>query len=113
MKSRGKSPQVGVSPVEKSFSLKKGVKCTTIFKGKLTEQEVPSGADGKVSRIAFVTDGASFEAKLCSSAVQRTETQQRCTVVYEVGYCDSVLIAMARLLTVPKLAIYNWIFDEA
>ncbi|NWZ44418.1 VWA3B protein, partial [Brachypodius atriceps] len=101
VKSRGESPEVGVSPAEKRFSLKKGVKCTTIFKDKLTEQEVPSGADGKVSPIAFVTDGTSFEAKLCSSAVQRTETQQRCRVGHEVGYCDSVLIAMARLLTLP------------
>ncbi|TRZ19423.1 hypothetical protein HGM15179_007691 [Zosterops borbonicus] len=47
VKSREESPEEGVSPEEKSFSVKKGVKCTTIFKGKLTEQEAPSGADDK------------------------------------------------------------------
>lgn len=74
MKSREESPEEGVAPEEKSFSVKKGVKCTTIFKGKLTEQEAPSGADYKVSPITFLTSGTSFEAKLCRSAVQRTET---------------------------------------
>lgn len=107
MKSREESPEEGVSPEEKSFSVKKGVKCTTIFKGKLTEQEAPTGEDGKVSLITFVTNDTSFEAKLCRSAVQRTETQQRYRAGHEVGYCDSVLTAGARLLPVPKLAVYN------
>ncbi|KAM4790014.1 LOW QUALITY PROTEIN: von Willebrand factor A domain-containing protein 3B [Cyanocitta cristata] len=40
VKSREESPEEGVSPEEKSFSVKKGVKCTAVFKGKLTEQEV-------------------------------------------------------------------------
>lgn len=79
MKSREESAEEGVSPEEKSFSLKKGVKCITIFKGKLTKEVAPSGADGKVSPITFVTDGISFEAKLCRPAVQRTETQQSWT----------------------------------
>ncbi|NXB72796.1 VWA3B protein, partial [Donacobius atricapilla] len=104
VKSREESPEEGVSPEEKSFSVKKGVKCTTVFKGKLTEQEAPSRAAGKVSPITFVTNGTSFEAKLCTSPVQRTETQQRCRVGHEVGYCDSVLTAVARLLPVSKLA---------
>ncbi|NXP91403.1 VWA3B protein, partial [Passerina amoena] len=103
VKFREESPEEGVSPEKKSFSVKKGVKCKTIFKGKLTEQEALTGEDGKVSPITFVTNGASFEAKLCRSAVQRTETQQRYRVGHEVGYCDSVLRAVARLLPVPKL----------
>ncbi|XP_010078959.1 PREDICTED: von Willebrand factor A domain-containing protein 3B, partial [Pterocles gutturalis] len=41
MKSREESPEEGMSPEKKSFSVKKGVKCTTTFKGKLTEQEAP------------------------------------------------------------------------
>uniref|UniRef100_A0A8D2MT37 VWFA domain-containing protein n=1 Tax=Zonotrichia albicollis TaxID=44394 RepID=A0A8D2MT37_ZONAL len=44
-KFREESPEGGVSPEEKSFSVKKGVKCTTIFKGKLTEQEGLTGED--------------------------------------------------------------------
>ncbi|NXK58797.1 VWA3B protein, partial [Sylvietta virens] len=56
VKSREESPEEGVSPVEKSFSVKKDVKCTTIIKGELTEQEAPSGADDKVSPITFVTN---------------------------------------------------------
>ncbi|XP_009280112.1 PREDICTED: von Willebrand factor A domain-containing protein 3B [Aptenodytes forsteri] len=39
VKSREESPEEGVSPEKKSFSVKKRMKCTTIFKGKLTEQE--------------------------------------------------------------------------
>ncbi|XP_010574116.1 PREDICTED: von Willebrand factor A domain-containing protein 3B [Haliaeetus leucocephalus] len=39
VKSREESPEEGTSPEKKSFSVKKSVKCTTIFKGKLTEQE--------------------------------------------------------------------------
>ncbi|CAM9616699.1 unnamed protein product [Bubo scandiacus] len=39
VKSRKESPEEGTSPEKKSFSVKKSVKCTTIFKGKLTEQE--------------------------------------------------------------------------
>ncbi|XP_050765843.1 von Willebrand factor A domain-containing protein 3B [Gymnogyps californianus] len=39
VKSREESPEEGISPEKKSFSVKKSVKCTTIFKGKLTEQE--------------------------------------------------------------------------
>ncbi|XP_010291230.1 PREDICTED: LOW QUALITY PROTEIN: von Willebrand factor A domain-containing protein 3B [Phaethon lepturus] len=38
-KSREESPEEGISPEKKSFSVKKGMKCTSIFKGKLTEQE--------------------------------------------------------------------------
>lgn len=64
MKSREESPKEGVSPEEKSFTVKKGVKCTTIFKGKLTEQEALTGADDNISPVTFVTNGASFEAKL-------------------------------------------------
>ncbi|XP_059695446.1 von Willebrand factor A domain-containing protein 3B [Haemorhous mexicanus] len=45
VKFREESPEEGVSPEEKSFSVKKGVKCTTIFKGKLTEQEALTGED--------------------------------------------------------------------
>nr|XP_030133827.3 von Willebrand factor A domain-containing protein 3B [Taeniopygia guttata]XP_030133838.3 von Willebrand factor A domain-containing protein 3B [Taeniopygia guttata] len=45
VKSREESPEEGLSPEEKSFSVKNGVKCTTIFKGKLTEQEAPTGED--------------------------------------------------------------------
>ncbi|NXR57533.1 VWA3B protein, partial [Rhadina sibilatrix] len=111
VKSRGESPEAGVSPEEKTFSIKKGVKCTTIFKSKLTEQEAPSGADGKVSPITFVINGTLFEAKLCRSAVQRTETQQRCRLGHKVGDCDSVLTAVARLLPVLKLPVYNWSFQ--
>ncbi|NXC98749.1 VWA3B protein, partial [Certhia familiaris] len=101
VKSRKESPEEGVSPEEKSFSVKKGVKCTTIFKGKLTEQEAP---------VTFVTNGTLFEAKLCRSALQKTETQQKCRVGHEVGYCDSVLTAVARLQPLPKLEIYYWPF---
>ncbi|XP_074913343.1 von Willebrand factor A domain-containing protein 3B [Buteo buteo] len=39
VKSREESPEEGTSLEKKSFSVKKSVKCTTIFKGKLTEQE--------------------------------------------------------------------------
>ncbi|XP_009322037.1 PREDICTED: von Willebrand factor A domain-containing protein 3B [Pygoscelis adeliae] len=39
VKSREESPEEGISPDKKSFSVKKTMKCTTIFKGKLTEQE--------------------------------------------------------------------------
>ncbi|XP_059322443.1 von Willebrand factor A domain-containing protein 3B [Ammospiza nelsoni] len=45
VKFREESPEEGVSPEEKSFSVKKGVKCTTNFKGKLTEQEALTGED--------------------------------------------------------------------
>uniref|UniRef100_A0A8C3MKB9 Uncharacterized protein n=1 Tax=Geospiza parvula TaxID=87175 RepID=A0A8C3MKB9_GEOPR len=45
VKFREESPEEGVSPEEKSCSIKKGVKCTTIFKGKLTEQEALTGED--------------------------------------------------------------------
>ncbi|XP_031956201.1 von Willebrand factor A domain-containing protein 3B isoform X1 [Corvus moneduloides] len=51
VKSREESPEEGVSPEEKSFSVKKGVKCTAIFKGELTEQEVRSGADLKMQNV--------------------------------------------------------------
>ncbi|NXO11539.1 VWA3B protein, partial [Oriolus oriolus] len=113
VKSREESPEKGMSPEEKSFSVKKSVKCTAIFKGKLTEQEVPSGAGDNVSPVTFVCTGASFEAKLCKSAVQRTETQQRCRVGHEVGYCDSALTAVARLLPVPKLASNSELYDTS
>ncbi|CAN8196432.1 unnamed protein product [Coccothraustes coccothraustes] len=59
VKFREESPEEGVSPEEKSLSVKKGVKCTTIFKGKLTEHEALTGEDGKVSPITFVTNGVS------------------------------------------------------
>ncbi|NXQ75357.1 VWA3B protein, partial [Quiscalus mexicanus] len=111
VKFREESPEEGVSPEEKSLSVKKSVKCTTIFKGKLTEQEALTGEDGNISPITFVTNGASFEAKLCRSAVQRNETQQRYRVGHEVGYCDSVLTAVARLLPVLQLAVYNRSFQ--
>ncbi|XP_009947848.1 PREDICTED: von Willebrand factor A domain-containing protein 3B, partial [Leptosomus discolor] len=39
VKSREESPEEGVSPEKKSFSVKKSVKCKTTFTGKLTEQE--------------------------------------------------------------------------
>ncbi|XP_059671529.1 von Willebrand factor A domain-containing protein 3B [Gavia stellata] len=39
VKSREESPEEGMSPEKKSFSLKKSMKCATISKGKLTEQE--------------------------------------------------------------------------
>ncbi|NXP32387.1 VWA3B protein, partial [Leiothrix lutea] len=113
VKSREESPEEGVSPEEKSFSVKKDVKCTTIFKGKLTEQEAPSGADDKVSPIVFVTNGTLFEAKLCRSAVQRTETQQRCRLGHEVRYCDSVFTAVDSLLPVPKLASNSELYDTS
>ncbi|XP_058656332.1 von Willebrand factor A domain-containing protein 3B [Ammospiza caudacuta] len=45
VKFREESPEEGVSPEEKSFSVKKGGKCTTNFKGKLTEQEALTGED--------------------------------------------------------------------
>ncbi|XP_071286973.1 von Willebrand factor A domain-containing protein 3B isoform X3 [Agelaius tricolor] len=45
VKFREESPEEGVSPEEKSLSVKKSVKCTTIFKGKLTEQEALTGED--------------------------------------------------------------------
>ncbi|NWR60007.1 VWA3B protein, partial [Bucorvus abyssinicus] len=77
VKSREESPEEGTSE-KKSFSVKKSVKCTTIFKGKLTEQEALVGADDSICPAAFVANGASFEAKLCRPAVQRTGTQQRC-----------------------------------
>lgn len=78
MKSREESPEEGISPEKKSFSVKKRMKCTTIFKGKLTEQEALGGAGDNISPAAFVTNSASFEAKLCRPAVQRTRMQQRC-----------------------------------
>ena len=64
MKSREESPEEGISPEKKSFSVKNNVKCTTIFKGKLTEQETLGGADRNISPAVFVTNGVSFEAKL-------------------------------------------------
>ncbi|XP_068251272.1 von Willebrand factor A domain-containing protein 3B [Nyctibius grandis] len=39
VKSREESPEEGISPEKKRFSVKKSVKCTTTFKGKLTEEE--------------------------------------------------------------------------
>ncbi|NXH99262.1 VWA3B protein, partial [Pachycephala philippinensis] len=111
VKPREEGPEGGVSPEEKSFSVKKGVKCTALFKGKLTE--IPSGAGDNVSPVTFVSNGASFAAKLCRSAVQRTETQQRCRVGHEVGYCDSALTAVARLLPVPKLASNSELYDTS
>lgn len=49
MKSREESPEEGISPGKKSFSVKKSVKCTTVFKGKLTDQEALGGADDNIS----------------------------------------------------------------
>ncbi|RLW07769.1 hypothetical protein DV515_00003801 [Chloebia gouldiae] len=43
VKLREESPEEGVSPEERSFSVKEGVEFTTILKGKLTEQEAPTG----------------------------------------------------------------------
>lgn len=49
MKSREEGPEEGISPGKKSFSVKKSVKCTTVFKGKLTDQEALGGADDNIS----------------------------------------------------------------
>ncbi|NXM45392.1 VWA3B protein, partial [Gymnorhina tibicen] len=113
VKSREESLEEGMSPEEKNFSVKKGVKCTAVFKGKLTEQEVPSGTGNNISPVTFVSSGASLEAKLCRSAVHRTEPQQRCRVGHEVAYCDSALRAVARLLPVPKLASNSELYDTS
>ncbi|NWU28587.1 VWA3B protein, partial [Dyaphorophyia castanea] len=113
VKSKEESLEEGMSREEKSLSVKKGVKCTAIFKGKLTEQEVTSGAGNNVSPVTFVSSGASLEAKLRGSAVQRTETQQRCRVGHVVAYCDSVLTAVARLLPVPELASNSELYDTS
>ncbi|NXB14676.1 VWA3B protein, partial [Rhagologus leucostigma] len=113
VKSREEGLEEGMSPEEKSFSVKKGVKCTAIFKGKLTEQEVRSGAGNNVSPVIFVSSGASFEAKLCRSAVHGTEIQQRCRVGHAAAYCDSALTAVARLLPVPKLASKSELYDTS
>ncbi|XP_016155190.1 PREDICTED: von Willebrand factor A domain-containing protein 3B isoform X2 [Ficedula albicollis] len=50
VKAREESPEEGVSPEEKGFSVKRGVKCTTVFKDSLTEQ-APSGADLKMQNV--------------------------------------------------------------
>ncbi|NWV04549.1 VWA3B protein, partial [Ptilonorhynchus violaceus] len=110
VKFKEESPEEGVSPEKRSFSVRKGVKCTTICKGKLTEQEAPSGADDNISPATFLTNGASCEAKMCRSALQRTETQQRCRVGHEGGYRDNALTAGARLLPVSKLAVHFKLF---
>ncbi|KAF2986418.1 hypothetical protein EK904_003682 [Melospiza melodia maxima] len=57
VKFRQESPEEGVSPEEKSFSVKKGVKCTTNFKGKLTEQEALTGEDDVSSALWLKTHG--------------------------------------------------------
>lgn len=43
MQSREESPEERTSPEKKSFSLRKSVKCTTVFKGRLTQQEALGG----------------------------------------------------------------------
>ncbi|NXW22894.1 VWA3B protein, partial [Circaetus pectoralis] len=104
VKSREESPEEGTSPEKKSFSVKKSVKCTTIFKGKLTEQEAVGGEDDNFSPAVFVTNGALFEAKLCRPAAQRTGTQERCRELYtQEGIVTRALQAAARLLPMPKL----------
>ncbi|NXO04668.1 VWA3B protein, partial [Rhinopomastus cyanomelas] len=64
VKSREESPEEGTSSERKSFSVKRSVKCTDTFKGKLTEQEALVGAEDNTSPAAFVTNGASFDAKV-------------------------------------------------
>ncbi|NXK03441.1 VWA3B protein, partial [Herpetotheres cachinnans] len=103
VKSREQSPEEGVFPERKGFSDKKSVTCTTIFKGKWTELEALGAADNNISPAAFVTNGASFEAKLSGPAVQRTGTQQRCRELdVREADCNKVLIAVTRLLPVPQ-----------
>ncbi|XP_009470911.1 PREDICTED: von Willebrand factor A domain-containing protein 3B [Nipponia nippon] len=57
-KSREESPEEGISPEKKSFSVKKSMKCTTIFKGKLTEQEA---LDPKMQKTVKRTSKSSLD----------------------------------------------------
>lgn len=79
------------------------MKCTTTCEGKSPEQESLGGADNNISPAVFVTNGASFEAKECRTAAQRTGTQLRCRVGRAKGYCNKALTCVARLPPVPKL----------
>ncbi|NXK81552.1 VWA3B protein, partial [Amazona guildingii] len=99
-KSREESPEEGISPEKKRFSIRKSVKCTTTCKGKLPEQESLGGAGNNISPAVFVTNGASFEAKVCRTAAQRIGTQR---ATGAEGYCNKALTSVARLLPVPKL----------
>nr|XP_009942202.1 PREDICTED: von Willebrand factor A domain-containing protein 3B [Opisthocomus hoazin] len=58
VKSREESPEEGISPEKKSFSVKNNVKCTTIFKGKLTEQET---LDLKMQKTVKMTSKSSLD----------------------------------------------------
>ncbi|NXU25558.1 VWA3B protein, partial [Thalassarche chlororhynchos] len=103
VKSREESPEEGISPEKKSFSVKKSMKCTTIFKGKLTEQEAPGGADDNISPAAFVTNSALLEAKLQSCSTKDRYAAEMQKAGHAGEYCNKVLTAAARLLSVPKL----------
>lgn len=110
MKSREESPEEGVSPEEKSFSVKKGVKCTAIFKGKLTEQEVLSAAGDNISLLHLYLMVPPLRQN-CADLQSKGLKLGR--VGHEVGCCDNALTAVARLLPVPKLAVYNRVFNGA
>ncbi|KFW88558.1 von Willebrand factor A domain-containing protein 3B, partial [Phalacrocorax carbo] len=104
VKSREESPEEGICPERKSFSVKKSMECATIFKGKLTEQEPLGGAADNVSSAAFVTNTTSSEGKTvqtCNTKDQNTAKMQRAG--HGGWYCNKVFTAVARLLPVPKL----------
>lgn len=108
MKSREESPEEGTSPEKKSFSVKKSVKCTTIFKDKLTEQEDVGEEDDNFSPAVFVTNGALFEAKLCRPAAQRTGTQERCRELdTQEGIVTRALQLRPDSCQCPNYLVYN------
>lgn len=76
VQSREESPEERTSPEKKSFSLRKSVKCTTVFKGRLTQQEALGGV-ADISLDMFGTN-SSKQAKPCRPTVERSRAQQRC-----------------------------------
>ncbi|NWU66865.1 VWA3B protein, partial [Pterocles burchelli] len=103
VKSREESPEEGMSTEKKSFSVKKGMKCTTTFKGKLTEQEAPGGAADNISPTVSITNSTPFEAKLQNCSTEDWNTAEMQRAGHAGGYCNKVLTAAARLLPVPKV----------
>lgn len=58
VQSREESPDERTSPEKKSFSLRKSVKCTTVFKGRLTQQEALGGVADNIFLDMFGTNSS-------------------------------------------------------
>lgn len=74
VKSREKSPEERGSPEKKISSVKNSVKCTTVLKDRLTQQEALGRAADNISPDMFGMNSASFEETLCIP----TTAQRRC-----------------------------------